>query len=152
MLVLSSDCIVMFCKNLHCPYEHSPLSEDFHPVSLGSKLCPFPEHSEHSKRCVKYDEKCYPTFCFEGVRRSPTVWPVVDRQLSKYASNLSSQWDERNREGTKVVGGMMMGGVISNFKMGGVTIEVVTMGGDNAIGGMIIGGGISTLTIRGASM
>ena len=68
-----------------------------------------------------------PTFCFERVS-----WTAGVRQLSSYASNLSSQWVERNRGGTKVVGGLTIGGVT----IGGVTIGGVTMGG------VTIGGGI----------
>ena len=49
------------------------------------------------------------------------------------------------------MGGLAMGGGISTLKMGGVTIEVVTMGGV-AMGGMTMGGGISTLTMGGVTI
>ena len=117
----------MVLSNLHCFQMHPPLSEVFHPVSLGSKLCPVPEHSEHLNNSVNYYEKnashqhgvtsiALPTFCFEGVSWS-SAGLIGAGELSSYASNLSSQWVERKRGGTKVVGGLTMGMVA----MGGLT-------------------------------
>ena len=131
----------MVLSNLHCFQMHPPLSEVFHPVSLGSKLCPVPEHSEHLNNSVNYEKNAFhqhgvtfialPTFCFEGVSWS-SAGLIGAGELSSYASNLSSQWVERKRGGTKVVGGLTK-------VVGGLTKGIVAMGGLTKGGVIAIG-------------
>ena len=131
----------MVLSNLHCFQMHPPLSEVFHPVSLGSKLCPVPEHSEHLNNSVNYEKNAFhqhgvtsialPTFCFEGVSWS-SAGLIGGGELSSYASNLSSQWVERKRGGTKVVGGLTK-------VVGGLTKGIVAMGGLTKGGVIAIG-------------
>ena len=131
----------MVLSNLHCFQMHPPLSEVFHLVSLGSKLCPVPEHSEHLNNSVNYEKNAFhqhgvtfialPTFCFEGVSWS-SAGLIGAGELSSYASNLSSQWVERKRGGTKVVGGLTK-------VVGGLTKGIVAMGGLTKGGVIAIG-------------
>ena len=138
----------MVLSNLHCFQMHPPLSEVFHPVSLGSKLCPVPEQSEHLNNSVNYEKNAFhqhgvtfialPTFCFEGVSWS-SAGLIGAGELSSYASNLSSQWVERKRGGTKVVGGLTkeVGGLTK--VVGGLTKGMVAMGGLTKGGVIAIG-------------
>ena len=72
-----------------------------------------------------------PTFCFEGVSWS-SAGLIGAGELSSYASNLSSQWVERKRGGTKVVGGLTK--VVGGLTKGMVAMGGLTKGGVIAIG------------------